>query len=109
MILIKPQRHYICFYDLSPSRPKKDYISRLDVLKPKDRQRLFDIRYASPKTRHRLMKWERKLRKKSLLRLTLEKSLPTAFFAGRVRGGVRSPGTSEKGGIDEGGSEEAGG
>ena len=109
MILINPQRHYISFYDVSSSssRSRKNHISRLDILKPKDRQRLFDIRHASPKTRHRLLKWDRKLRKKSLLRLTLEKTLPAAFLAGKITGHPQMASVGKTGVTHKGNSEGA--
>jgi len=85
MIRLVPQRHYICFYDTSSTDLKPKYIAKLDMLKP---HHLFDLRYAQPKVRQRLLKLNRKIRagKESLLKQTLKKSLPATGIDGEADG-----------------------
>ena len=103
IIRIIPHRHYVCFYDTSSPRRKSKFISKLDILKPEDRQLFFDIRYAPPNRRQRLLKWDRKIRseRKSLLRQTLEKSLPATFIAGKAIEDSQSTGIVKEGTVDD--------
>jgi len=92
MIRLVPQRHYICFYDTSSTDLKPKYIAKLDMLKPHHRQHLFDVRYAQPKVRQRLLKLNRKIRagKESLLKQTLKKSLPATDINGEADGDTQN-------------------
>lgn len=110
MIRIIPQRHYICFYDASSTKIKHKYIAKLDILKPKDRQRLFDIRYAQPNVRQRLLKWNRKIRsgKESLLRQTLEKTLPITATNGEADGNTQDIKTGKTGMVHDGDNQRSG-
>ena len=55
VIRVRPHEHYICFYDARPKLAKYHYLSRLNVLDPEDRQRFFDLRFALPRVRRRML------------------------------------------------------
>ena len=56
-IRIVPWKHYLCFYDDSPQNQKRKYISKLNIIDPKDRQRLYDIRFSMQNVRRRLLRY----------------------------------------------------
>ncbi len=105
MIRLVPQSHYIWFYDTSSTDLKPKYLAKLDILKPHHRQHLFDVRYAQPKVRQRLLKLNlnRKIRagKESLLKQTLKKSLPATGINGEADGDTQNT-TTGKAGISQG-------
>ena len=61
-IRIIPHHQFLMFYDYNLKNHRRKYISKLNILDPRDRQRLFDIRYAQPSLRRRLLSYHCKNR-----------------------------------------------